>query len=330
MAAVIVNPVQAETPAAPVEINTVARRIATQIGFDAKDVDRVESGAVLTRQLRKEGEKELNVALFALLPLTAADAQARFKADTMLEADKTILDWGTIGDKVSAASFAKLRLPADELSKLAGSDVEDDFNLSSAELALLAKRKAAVKSEADRKNAAMEAYREILAGRTTAYRTQGLAGVMPYQHGSDTSSPRQDLESALPKNPGVVLEQAPDFYKYLHEYPKGGAVGSEKLVWLLQVLNGRPAVILAHRAESQEPNVTVLVQRDFYVGHTFDALQVLAGLVPVGEGESALFYTNATFTEQVAGFGSSVAHGVGRKIMTKEILALFEAVRSGL
>ena len=329
-AAVAVNPVQAETPAARVEVNTAAREIAKQVGFGPEDVAKVESGEVLTRQLRDEAKKELSVVLFALVPITAAEAQERFKTDAMLEADTTILDWGTIGDNVSGATFAKLRLPADELAKLAGKDVDDDFNLSGDELALLEKRKSAAKSDADRKNAAMETYREILAGRVNAYRSKGLAGVMPYKHGSDESSPRKDLESALPVKGGVVQREAPGFYDYLHGYPNGGSAANAKLVWLLQVLNGRPAVILAHRAESPGDNATVFAQRDFFVGHTFDALQVLGGLVPVGEHESALFYTNSTFTEQVAGFGSGAAHGIGRKIMTKEILGLFEAVKKGL
>ena len=96
----------------------------------------------------------------------------------------------------------------------------------------------------------------------------------------------------------------------------------------MQELVGRPAVVLAHRAQNEGTQVQFLLQRDFFVGHTFDALQILMGVVPAGEDQCVLFYTNLTFTEQVTGFASSAAHGIGRKIMTGEILELFEAVKA--
>ena len=322
------NPVQAR---AETEINELAREIARELGFDEDDVERVESGQVLTRKFRKEDENELSVILFALAPLDLSKARERFKGNEALEADQTILDWGTIGEPASADSFAKLRLPNDELDKLADDDRADDFNLSASELSILGKRLAeAGDARPKRRDAAMRAYREILAARVTAYRSGGLAGIAGYDRDGDEAEPAKYLARTLPVKDGILMRQAPEFAEYLNGFPKKGEAGASKIVWLLQVLNGRPAAILAHRAEALGDKALFFTQRDFYVGHTFDALAVVAGLVPAGEGNSALFYTNSTFTDQITGFGSSAAHGIGRKIMTKEILTLFESAKADL
>jgi hypothetical protein len=317
-------------PARAAEINAFARDLAQQLGFDKRDLEGLEDGKVLTRRFHKEGAKELAVALVALLPTTVPRTIARFEGNDLLEADKTILAWGALEGPVTVASFAKLELPAKELEKLAGDDVDDDFNLSEQELALLAERKAAAKSKAERSKSAMEAYREILVGRVKAYQSRGLSGIAPYRHGRNDSLPGADLKGALPPQDGVIAKETPAFAQWLREYPSGGKAASSKFVWLLQELNGRPTVILAHRAANEGSHVLFLVQRDFFVGHTFDALQILIGVVPAGENEAVLFYVNTTFTEQVTGFGSSAAHGIGRKIMTGEILELFEAVKTDL
>ena len=50
-------------------------------------------------------------------------------------------------------------------------------------------------------------------------------------------------------------------------------------------------------------------------------------MLPDGD-RSFLFYTNRTFTEQVAGFGSSLRHAVGRKRMMASIVRNFEELRT--
>jgi hypothetical protein len=331
LAMLVWNPIQARAQAQAKPDPEAAREIARELGFDESDIEKVRSGEVVTRRFRKEDENELSVILFALAPLGIDQARTRFKGNDALEADTTILDWGSIETPATAESFAKLRLPDDELDKLAGDDAGDDFNLASSELALLKRRMAdAEDSQAKRRDTAMRVYREILASRAAAYRSRGLAGIGPYDRDGEEVQPKDDLARTLPVKGGIMERQAPQFAEYLRGFPNRGEADASKLVWLLQVLNGRPAVILAHRAEATGENALFFAQRDFFVGHTFDALAVITGLVPVAEGKSALFYVNSTYTDQVTGFGSSAAHGIGRKIMTKEILALFEAVKAEL
>jgi hypothetical protein len=315
---------------AQTSVNEFARSMGLQLGFGEEDLAKLDAGKVVTRQFKKEEKKELAVALASLLPASVPRVTTEFKARKPLDADRTILAKGVLEGPVTAESFAALELPTKELEKLAGKKAGAEFNFSKEELAQLAESVEGKSSKPERQSAAMEAYREILAGRVQAYQSQGLSGIAPYRHGKSESHPQSDLRGALPTKIEVIATQAPEFNRWLSEYPRAGKAGFSQFIWLLQVLNGRPAVILAHRAEDAADDVTFLMQRDFYVGHTFDALQIISGVVPAGEGASILFYTNLTFTEQVAGFASGAAHGIGRKIMTKEIVQLFEAVKSTL
>jgi hypothetical protein len=317
------------TVVAAAPLGDLPRKLADELGFDAKEVDQLAAGELVVKQLQKEKENELAILMASLLDAPVAKISELRRDLDPLKSDKTIHAWGMLAAPITAASFAKLELPADELEKLAGDDAGSEFHLSKEEQELLAKRLAGV-AGAEKPKAAMAAYREILAGRATAYQARGLAGIAPYQSGRKQLTPADYLKNALPVAGGVVDKEAPEFRKWLVSYPSGGKVANEQFVWLLQELNGRPAAILAHRAQSTDERLDLLVQRDFYVGHTFEALQILSGAVPSSEQSSVLFYTNRTFTHQVAGFGSSAAHAIGRKIMVGEITTLFESVRASL
>jgi hypothetical protein len=310
-------------------LNAFSRELALELGFTEGDLPKIESGEIVSRKFGKEDEKELAVVMGVLLPVPAAEIARQFKLIDPLSADATIHAWGRLEGAVTAGSFAALELPQAELEKLAGSSVDDEFNLSQQELAQL-ERGLAGKKGKDREAAAMQVYREILAGRVGAYQSRGLAGIAPYRHGGDESTPRLDLEGALPVKTGAIARQAPEFYRWLSEYPAAGSASNSEFRWQLQEFNGRPAVVLAHRAVHEAEDIVFMSSRNFYVGHTFDVLQILSGVVPSGPDSGVLFYVNRTFTEQVTGFGSGAAHGIGRKIMQGEIRALFESVREVL
>jgi hypothetical protein len=174
----------------------------------------------------------------------------------------------------------------------------------------------------------MQGYRDLLAERVKAYAAQGIDGIARYSRGKKSAEPAKDLAHANPAKDSLIAEVAPAFRAALTRYPASPAASVEStLVWLLQDINGRPAVVLGHRLVGLEHADAFVAQRDFYVGHSFDALLVLAGCLPLG-GQTIVFYGNRTYTEQVAGFASGAAHAIGRKIMIAEVVASLEAARA--
>jgi hypothetical protein len=62
----------------------------------------------------------------------------------------------------------------------------------------------------------------------------------------------------------------------------------------------------------------VILARQFYAGHSYNSNQLTIACLPYRDG-SLVFYANRTFTDQVAGFGSSLKHSIGREQAQNEM-----------
>jgi hypothetical protein len=89
----------------------------------------------------------------------------------------------------------------------------------------------------------------------------------------------------------------------------------------------RPTFILAHRTSYQTPDFAVLTEAQFYVSHSYNCNFVLCAGFAV-EGGTIVFYQNRTITDQVAGFGSSLKHSIGRKQMLSELADNLKDIRA--
>jgi hypothetical protein len=320
-------------PATEPAFSAEARSVAEALGYDDKQLAKLLDGEIVTHRFRKEAENELSVTLAMVAPQPVDVVYRVIEKADMLEADRTILAWGKIAaDSPSADSFQGLTLPDEELAQLVEVEAGSNFNLSSEEIAGLRDVSIRLREapEQERKSKVMQHFRELLAERVRAYQQQGIAGVAGYARKKGNADPAADLRHSVPPATGLLARDAPDFYRALKGDP-GSAPSTvqSSFIWLLQELNGRPAVVLAHRILGGDGGNTFFAQRDFYVGHTFDALQLIVGCFGLAE-ESVVFYANSTYTEQVTGFGSGAAHAIGRKIMTAEVIKLFESIRAEL
>ena len=54
------------------------------------------------------------------------------------------------------------------------------------------------------------------------------------------------------------------------------------------------------------------------------------GILPTPSDWSAVFYTNHTYTAQVAGFGGGVKRSIGRKLLQKEIVAELQRAQKAI
>jgi hypothetical protein len=70
----------------------------------------------------------------------------------------------------------------------------------------------------------------------------------------------------------------------------------------------------------------VVADREFYVAHTYNTSQALAGFVPVPEG-TVVFYRSCVSTDQVASFASSAKKSIGRTVMAEQVTQIYERSR---
>ena len=122
----------------------------------------------------------------------------------------------------------------------------------------------------------------------------------------------------------------PAFYHALSVYPSTPRDGIEnEYLWFKQRIEKRPVFILAHRMYQQGPGFALMMERQFYVGASYNSSQTIAGALEDG-GNIIVLYGNRCFTDQVAGAASGMKHSIGRGQMINELKTHFENVRKML
>jgi hypothetical protein len=313
-----------------------AAQVAQALGFDRAAEQELLAGEIVSAELEETTAKQLAVAIGMLIKGNS-DALARAVLDGQtLKANPAILGFGGIDPAAPEAGLAGVAYTSgevDEVRKLLEAEAGDEFNLSADELVALQKRT----SQYDPKQAGdptvvqavNEAYRSILAGRLQAYLARGVAGIAPYQRDGEVSDPAEDLRAAAEASQ-LLPQAAPDLYRFLVDYPEHQPADVEQaFFWVKEVADDRPLFSLNHRMVQRRPDGPILLSRTFYAGHSFNASLSGAGVHPVQDG-NAVFYTNRTASDHVAGFMQGVRHEMGRGMMRDALIESFEAIRARL
>ena len=198
-----------------------------------------------------------------------------------------------------------------EIGRILDFSSGNEVNLGQTEVELL--RAAGIPKALDEAGVARfnEVYRKILEGRHESYRRKGLAGIEPYTRGKKkTQSPGEHLRVVTDGFHVWMKPHLGDFYDDLMAYPKSNDHPQQHVVIRKEAAE-RPAYALAHRIATTTDRYTVVVHREYFVSHTYDALQIAIVCLPYHDGTLIVLATDA-FTDKVAGFGSSLAHPIGR------------------
>ena len=282
--------------------------IAQQLGMSKESIDRVKKGEVVVEELEASSDKDLAIALVARIDAPLEEIYEFLQSGRLLEISTVTQAAGDID--TATFSMDAMELPDDVLASLA-EDPEDTFHLAADEAVAISE--ASVKGKA----AVLAAYRKVLSDRARAYWEKGAAGIEPYM--GDGRSPKVDLAHAADamkefmRNEAVIAEmeaipsQAPGKAKH-------------RLYWALQKGRDRLAPVLNHRILYAENEGEVSIERRFYSGYDYDALQISTGILPTSDDRCVAFYLNHTYTSQVAGFGGGAKRSIGRKLMKKELV----------
>ena len=312
------------------EVSERIRRAGTNLGFEESDLDKLAQGEIVSRDLQEDSKKELALAVAMVVKAPFGEVFDWLQKRAIDDVDETILSHGVLPDgAVSAESFASLSFEPGELDKLLLVEPGSDFNLSQPEIAKLQGIAKANESApiAKQQEAIAQAYREILSQRVDAYRQGGLAGIAPYTRGGDEAQPGKELGLAV-EEMKYIEEGAPTFYHAFKNFPADAKPSMEsQFTWQIQSIQDRPTVVLVHRMIERHEDYAVAGRREYFVGQSFNSLQIIAGAFSYGE-DTLIFYTNRTFTDQVAGFWGGTKHTIGRKMMLGEVVKLFESIRA--
>jgi hypothetical protein len=327
-AAIYGRPLSAAGDSRPPSVDALLARL----GYTDQDKKALLSGKVISTDVKRTRDDQLIAAVAIVLPVPIADLAEGPKQGRNIERDPDVLAFGALSEGAGAEALGKIAYTAsemDEVKRLLKVKPSDTFNLSSEEIASLRTRLGKLDGkDPAATEVASKAYREVLAGRLGAYLAKGVDGITPYDRGGKKISPAKELKAVYKQAEPFLSEHFPAFKTALSEFPKGRSPDiSSKLYWVKREVEGRPAFILAHQMVEAGDGYVLMSHRQFFVGHTYDSLQVVALALPV-EGGSAVFYVNSAFTDKVTGFFSGVAHSVGQGRIKEDLTKYFESVRA--
>lgn len=326
----------------PERTETTADRLFRDLGFTAQEREQLRRGEIVSHGVKELSDKELAITVAVLVPRPLEELLEFARSGREFEINRDILSHGSLDataaggdgpDPLRNVTFSHAE--AEEIRGLLEAGPGSRFNLSAAELARLADLRGRFQPKGCGQDpacvgAVAAEFRDLMRDRLRSYRERGLDGIAPYARpGGGSSNPAEELRRAT-ESARILAERYPAVFDAFLNYPRGDQTGIENhFLWIKQVVQDRPTLILAHRVLCIRDGMAFAAERQFYVGQSYNSLQILYGLIPSG-AQTLVFYVNRTSTDQVAGFMTSTRHGMGRRIMEQEIRRHFEQLRAGL
>jgi len=314
-------------------------RIMAYLGFDKADLGALMEGKIISTELQEGSDKQLAVSVAVLVPATVGEVTDAVRRGRTFAVGRDVIEYQPLSDgPPSEGDFAGLGYVHDEIKevqKLLKVKAGSDFNLSKVDINRFRELARRMKGTNARKDPSVRGavnaqLRAILLDRYRAYRKDGVAAIAAYDRGGKKKAEPADELALAFRQDAILPDELKSIERAFQSYPKEGAEDIEnRFYWVKQRVQSRPAFILAHQMIQFRPDGALMVERQFYVQHNYNSLQIVVGCVPVEDG-TVVFYRNRTFTDQVAGFGSGMKHDIGRGQMRKAIEDHFEAMRRAL
>ncbi|MGZ5009073.1 MAG: hypothetical protein ACXV8W_14305 [Methylobacter sp.] len=295
-----------------------------EFGIGPAKIGELERGEIVDYEVSETSQKELAIGVAMILPAALPKIVDYIKQGHLTGTESGIiasapLDAHTDIDSFKTFAFSNNQL--DEAQAFLSAGPGDKFNLSKAEIDSLKSLQARLEDADDQTllKLASQKYREILLQRFQAYRKNGLSGIAPYLRNNGQSDPAAEL-----RNDAVNCKTWARYFPSLQQawlnYPAAlPADAIEQLVWLNRIVEDRPTAILLHRMLVTGDTGGIIVSRQFYVGHSYNSSNAVAGGVPYKDG-TLVFYSVRSSTDQVAGIGSSLKHLIGREQMKEQMV----------
>ncbi|SRR6266540_1541221 len=295
---------------------------------------RLLRGEVIAYPVGESSEREVAVGLALVVTAPLGQLTDYLVEGRLLARDATILAHGLVPDPARPAGLPAIRFTGgeqDEAEGLLEAGPGTRFNLSPGEIeALRALRASPAGVGGVTADQASDEYRKLLRDRWQAYQRGGLAAIPPYARGGGAiTDPAAELRRALP-DAERVARFGPHLRDALARYPVAQPPQAiSRFYWIKRRVQRRPDLSLLHQMVMAAPDLVVHVERYFYVGHSYNAAQIITGAFTYQEG-TVLFATSRFSTDEVLGLGNQLRRTVGRSQLRDEMRKRLEGVRLSL
>lgn len=312
-----------------------AESIITMLKLEQDKIADLDRGKIITFDTGEATtQKELAMGISMYLPSSPAKLAAFFKRKDLATIDRDVTALGEILHHSGIDAFKRFIFTheqSDEARNLLNATAGDQFNLSVEEIESFAllREKLIDADEAALIASVSQHYQQILLQRWQAYSRHGVAGLAPYARKQTDANLAEELRIAA-ANSKLLTHFSPTLQKVWLNYPTQLPVGSEeRFFWLNREVQNRPTAILNHRIVHTTDSASVIITRQFYVGHSYNSSHLIFGCLPYRDG-SLVFYTHRTSTDQVTGLGNSLKRTIGRQRIKQQMIKNLQSLRAEL
>ena len=300
-----------------------------RLGYSEADKQAILGGEIVSTDVERARDDQLFAAVGLPIKASIPQLAATLENGSNIPLNTATLAWGEV--KTGAPDDFKGVAYGDgeqqEVRDLLRVGANGNFNFSAAEIEFLKGELKGLEAKDPANAEAAAAYRQVLAGRTKAYGEKGLDGVAAYDHGGSPLTPAKQLRAVEKQVEDFLTTYFPDFRKALEGFPQGQDPDiSSKIYWVKRRVSDRPAFLLIHQMVQAGDDFVLTSQRQFYVGHTYESLQMFGLALPAEHG-AMIFSVNSVFTDRITGFFSGVAQSVGQGRTREGMAKHFETVR---
>ena len=320
---------------APAADPSVVNEVQDLLQISADQRRSLAQGEVVSFPITENTDRELAVGLAMLVSAPLGRIVDYLASGQLIARDSTISEYGRMPDEVSSGAQAGTRFTSGERAE-AESFLEASpgtrFNLSLDEIEALRALKDSTGSSA--RTAVVEnvseAYWRLLQQRLQAYRRAGLAAIAPYARtGGAVRDPSIDLRLAA-ADAERLARYGRELREALLRYPADQPSQTvNHFYWVKRRVQRRPHLSLLHRMVVPGPGPALHVERYFYVGHSFNATEVITGALAHDEG-TLVFCISRVSTDEILGLGNQLKRTVGRSQLRDEMRTRFDKLRASL
>jgi hypothetical protein len=260
--------------------------LRTAIGFTEAQITAAERGEVVTRQLPTTDRPEM--AAFGIVRV-AADRQsflARFKDLTSFRKSPSVVEIGRFRRPPQVADLSGLTL--DEGDFEAARECRPgrcDIKLARSAMERIQREMDWKAQDARARAAAL--MKQMLVEFLAAYLEGGTAAMATYADKEKPQETPAEFRKLLAASPYLV-EYAPEFHRYVEDFPAGPLAGTEDLFyWTKDEFAPKPTISVYHVTiweDPKDPARAVISSKQIYASHYFQAGLDLTALVAAPPG----------------------------------------------
>ena len=162
--------------------------------------------------------------------------------------------------------------------------------------------------------AAAAAVQQFLVDEARTYLTGGSAALPDYADRSGTT-PRAAAFKLLARPSAFLSEYQPDLFRYLDEFPRAPAAGSESfLYWSREKFGLKPTISISHSVLQRRDGAVVFGSKQVFASHYFESSLGMALFIPVeGAAYGDVTYLNRSRVDTLRGLLAPLARVVAAR-----------------